>query len=438
MDYVVTPHEGLMSEEIQKVIDECYRNGGGRIVLEKGLYLMGGIRLRSHCTLYLKSGAVLKGTRDPEDYKILRKDTVEPVEEEYLTDAVWVSAKRRTTHDHILKAASDWNNAIIRIFKAEDVAVIGEEGSVIDGSDCYDAIGEEHYRGPHGISAHYSKNLRFEGYTIRNTGNWAHLGFTCQNLSYRNLIVEGGHDGVHVSVCDDIFVTDCRFFTGDDCVAGFDNYNVEVLRCEINSACSGMRFGGTNVLVEDCHFYGPAKYFFRGSLSLEDKIAGNPAPTEGRKNMLALFTYYSDFSLTVRHVPENIVLRNCKVENVGRFLHYDFTGNQIWQKNKPLREITFEGIEAKGVEMPLNAYGDPSDPLTLRLVNSSIAFEDGCSCAIKAGHFALIEAKDLKVENLAGPLVTVFGQAGELRCENLVGVEQDVNFSDEEFFAKAI
>lgn len=438
MEIRLQSKDGLMTREIQKAIDDCFLAGGGRIVLEKGRYLTGGLRLRSHCTLYLESGVLLKGTRDPVDYRILPWDTLEPVEERHFTDAVWVSAKRRKNHDHILKAASDWNNAIIRLFEAQDAAVIGEEGAVIDGSDCYDAVGEERYRGPHGISFHYCKNLRFEGYTIQNTGNWAHLGLECQDLKFEDLIMEGGHDGIHVSSCDRVDIRSCRFFTGDDCIAGFDNYEVLVKDCEINSACSGMRFGGADILVEDCRFYGPAKRFFRGSLSLEDKMFGNPAPSVGRKTMLALFTYFSDFSLKVRRAPENIVIRNCTVENVERFLHFDFTGNQVWQKNRPLREITFENIQARGVLMPLNAYGDPEDPLTLNLINSSISFSEPSDCMIRGGNFKKIHLENLTLENLNGPIVTCYGECGEIIAENVSGADGIVETASEPFHSKAI
>ncbi len=276
MEIKLKPQEGMNTADIQKAIDDCFLAGGGTVRLTKGVFNVGGLRLRSNCTLYLESGAILKGSRNPDDYCILKNDYVEPIKEEYKTDVLWNYAAVRTTHDHFLLPGSSWNNAVIRVLDAENVSVIGEEGSVIDGSDCYDETGEEFYRGPHGISVHYSKNLTFKGYTIQNTGNWAHQTLFSSDMSFSNITILGGHDGIHISSCDDIKISDCNFYTGDDCIAGFDNNNVYVSGCEINSACSGLRFGGNNVLVENCHFFGPAKYFFRGSLSLEDKIAGKP------------------------------------------------------------------------------------------------------------------------------------------------------------------
>lgn len=438
MDIVLRPQNGLCTEVIQKAFDDCFLSGGGEVRLTKGLYTVGGLRLRSNTTLYLESGAVLKGTRYPEDYKILDKDMLEPLKEDYKTDVLWNYAAVRTTHDHFLKPASGWNNAIIRILDAEKISIIGEEGSVIDGSDCYDETGEEFYRGPHGISVHFSKNLRFEGYTIQNTGNWAHQIFNCQELEFKGVTCLGGHDGLHLSTCDNIDIRNCNFHTGDDCISGFDNYGVYISDCEINSACSGLRFGGADILCENCHFYGPAKYLFRGSLSLEDKIAGTPSPTEGRNTMLSIFTYYSDFTLNVRKTPQNIVIRNCKAEKVERFLHYDFTGRQVWQKNRPLREITFEGIKAENVLMPLNAYGDQNERVDISIKNSTISFTGKADCAIRGGNFGVIDIDSVEIRNLNAPLVKVYGEVGEIKTKNLSGVKEIYTVTDEDFEADPI
>lgn len=438
MEIILQAKDGIMTAEIQKAIDDCFLAGGGKIILEKGLFLTGGLRLRSNCTLYLKSGAILKGTRSIEDYNILDGDSLEPVNEDYKTDVLWTPPRTRTTFDHITKVAGAWNNALIRILDAHDVKIIGEEDSVIDGSDPYDPKGEEYYRGPHGIAYHYSHNLYFEGYTIKNTGNWAHIGYKSQNIEYKNLEVLGGHDGIHNSSCDNFTIEDCGFYTGDDCIAGFDNFNVKVSNCIINSACSGLRFGGTDVLIEKCRFFGPAKYFFRGSLSLEDKRDGNPAPKTGRTNMLALFTYYCDFTLNVRRMPGNIVIRDCTVNNCDRFLHFDFTGTHTWQKNKPLTSVSFENIEAKGISMPFNAYGDAENPLTLTLKNCGIAFSEETDCAIRGGNFALVNVEESVFENVKGALIKCYGEPGEIRAENVIGVESICEITDEPFVSKSI
>ncbi len=438
MDIKLYPKAGNNTAAIQNAIDECFLAGGGTVTLTAGLYTVGSVRLRSCCTLYLCSGAILKGTRDPADYRILRGDTVEPVDEAYYTDAVWAPAKTRKIHDHLTKAGSSWNNAVIRLLRAHDAAVIGEQGAIIDGSDCYDAIGEEHYRGPHGISFHDCRDLVFRGYTIRNTGNWAHQCSTSQRLSFSDITIEGGHDGIHMSSCDDIDIHDCKMFTGDDCVAGFDNRRVHVHDCELNTACSAFRFGGTDVLIENCHMYGPAKYFFRGSLSLEDKISGNTAPTVGRKTMLGMFTYYADSTLKVRSAPKNIVMRNCTLKDAMRFILYDFSGAQVWQMGKPLEEITFENVTAQNVDMPLDLYGDAEKKHTVHLKSCRIGFTSEVTCAIRAAHFERIAVENTAFENVNGPLIRSYGDTGEIAATDVTGVTAVLTETDEPYVSKGV
>ena len=90
MEVILSAAKENMTAAIQKAIDECFLSGGGTIVLEKGTYEIGGIRLRSNCTLYLKEGVNLKGVRDIGAYNILANDVVEPVGEEYKTDVLFI------------------------------------------------------------------------------------------------------------------------------------------------------------------------------------------------------------------------------------------------------------------------------------------------------------------------------------------------------------
>ena len=258
----------LQTEAIQSAIDAAFLAGGGRVTVPEGIFLTGGLRLRSGVMLYLESGAVLKGSRDPENYFGYLSDELEPIKG-------YDPEKRGSVYPF-----SRWNNALIRIIGAKNVAIIGERGSVIDGSNVYDERGEEKYRGPHGIDVQECDGLLLSGYTVTDSSNWAHAIFNSRDVTATGLTVLGGHDGFDVRTCDNVLIEDCRFYTGDDCVAGFDNNDVVIRRCVFDTACSALRFGGNNVLVEDCEGYAPSRFGFRGDLSQEKKAVG--APTDGK------------------------------------------------------------------------------------------------------------------------------------------------------------
>ena len=431
----VRPVEGDATGALQKAFDDCFLAGGGTVVVEKGEYAVKGLRLRSDTRLILRSGAVLKASRNCEDYWVLDGDRVEPVPEcDFAPGVVWVTPSRRKNNDHMLKRASRWNNAVIRILSARNVRVLGEPGSVIDGCDSYDPVGEEHFRGVHGISVHDSTNCVFGGYTIRNTGNWAHNVWRSADLRFERLTILGGHDGIHFSICDRVKIADCTMKTGDDCVAGFDNEDVTVRGCSLNTACSAFRFGGRRVLVEDCRAYGPAEYPIRNSLPKADQISGSHgSPGAGWRKLLSLFTYYSDFTIAVRHDPGDITIRNCRVENAQRFLHYNFSGNETWQKNRPLRSIRFENVEATGLVLSLCAYGDPDARLSLALKDCRLSFAKRQRELVRAAHVESLRLESVSADGVDGPCVRSWGGVEAPAVSGLEGATPEVVAADEPF-----
>ena len=434
MKIVVKHQQENATKVIQNALDEVFLAGGGTVEIEEGLYTLGSIRVRSNTTLYLKSGAILKATREPEDYNILKDDKIEPLCEKDLQRIEWEFCPDTQVDNGCFSTpGSRWNHAFIRVFEAKNVCIIGEKGSVIDGSNCYDALGEENYRGPHGISLFRSENILCEGYTLQNTGNWAHIGTNSRNLTFRGITALKGHDGVHVNGCDNVYVENCEFYTGDDCIAGFDNNNVVVTGCVLNTACSAMRFGGTNVLIEKCKIFGPARHNFRFALSLEDKISGTDAPAPTRKNMLSIFTYYADYCYPIRNLPENIIIKDCVCENVDRVVNYDYSGHNRWQCNRPMGSVAFENTQISKARIPLFLYGTKEVPVKFEMKNCSISFEEPIDKLIYAGNCRGIELKDVTVDGVKGELVKSWGNVENVKCENVAGVKIATVEADEEW-----
>ena len=395
----------LQTGFIQKAIDACLENGGGTVIIPKGTYYTGDIRLRSNTTLLLEEGARLLGSNNPEDYFNYLHDTIEPLSSEQITDAPYLPfslikdensyTENKPEYNYLRVPGSRWNNALIRAFNAENIKIIGQKDSIIDGCNCFDEKGESNYRGPHGITFWGCNNIELKGYTIKNTGNWAHNLTFCSNVIINSIIVLAGHDGVHATDCNNLSITDSDFYTGDDCIAGYGNVNSYISNCTLNSSCSAFRFGGTNMLAEHCHIFGPGKYGFRGALSDEEKRISAPSPkNSGRNNMLSAFTYYADYAMPIKVQPCNIIISDCKIENTDRFLHYNYSGNETWQKGSPLINIRFENIKASGIEMPLTLYGDENDKITFTMKNVEIDMQD------KFKHFALINAANYESINL--------------------------------------
>lgn len=432
--------EKVQTQVFQKAIDQCFLEGGGEVIVPEGIYIIGDIRLRSNVTLHLMENAVLLGSLNPKDYQNILSDTIDPLPEEQRTDVPWMLPGEWQQlgggfKEYLYCAGSYWNNGLIRAVFAENVGIIGEKGSIIDGRNIYDPDGEEKYRGPHGVNMHFCKNVFFRGYTITNTGNWAHAIFQSQNVTFEHLTVLAGHDALHTRACSNVSMTDCRLITGDDCIAGFDNLDVVVRNCELSSACSAFRFGGNNILIEDCYVYGPCKYQFRGCFSQEEKKSRADVSKTARNNMLSFFTYFVTDDLPQRKAPGNIVIRNCKVTGADRFLHINLSGNEGWQRGNPPTDITFEDIEASHIKSGLYAYGDGVVPFRLNLKNVRYVIAEGCEKEpfMKVAHFGEINLKNVQVDNYEGDsFIRTWSDEGKVSVDGL-----ESNIKDDEFLVRA-
>lgn len=403
------------TEYIQSAIDTCFTSGGGTVVIPRGKYVIGSIRLRSGVTLYLESGAELVGTRIVDNYDLLLKeDSLEPIPESFLPEVK--TARSEQSHRH-------WHYALIHIYNAHDVAIIGEPGSTINGSNVYDEIGEENYRGPHAISVLRSQNITMKGYTVVDSSNWAHNCWCCKNLHFEDITVLAGHDGIDFFGSDNVTVKNCKIYSGDDCIAGYDNQYVLIDGCIINSSCSGFRFSGTHVIIQNCEILGPGKYIHRDSLSIEEKIQGkNQDYTKSnsyRNNMLGLMTYYADNRLPIREYASDIVVKDCVVKDCDRFLLLKYSKNERWQCNKSLVEITFKNIKAENVKIPITVKGDAEHPISLYVEDCDVMFHEDYTNQplVMCANYERVSLKGINSNYSGEALVKSFGQRGEITVE---------------------
>ena len=378
--------DALQTKSIQAAIDACFLAGGGEVIVPCGVFRTGSIRLRSNVTLHLMRGAILEGSDNPEDYMDYLNDEIEPI--------TISKEERRSVNPH-----SRWHNAIIKVLDAENVSIIGEEGSYIFGVNCYDAMGEEGYRGPHAIHIHNSKNITLRGYIIKDSANWAHNIENTQNIVVQNVTAYGGHDGFDVRTCDNILIENCNFTTGDDGIAGFDNINVEVKNCVMCSSCNAVRFGGTDVRISNCKLIGPAKFGHRWMMDENRKKFGKMTEETDRHNSLSAFTYYCDFRADVRKLPGNMVFENCEIKNIDKLLEILFN-RQIWCCNKPLKSLKFKNCIISGLKETSNVYGDKEYPITIEFEDCDIKADEKIPF-IKIAYFDKLSFSNTKLSGFA-------------------------------------
>ena len=310
----------LMTDSIQAAIDRCAAAGGGIVRFNEGIYLTGGIQLKSNVTLHLEKGVVLQGSDKYTDYM---------------------------------------NDAFIYGINIFDISIEGE--GAIDGVDCYNPKGEEGFRGPHCIKLINCRNIKIEGITIENSANYA---INCRHCSLgivTNVTIHGGHDGLHTRFCDNFTVKGGDFRTGDDSFAGNDNRDFFISDCKINTSCNGFRMGCYNLTVKHCELWGPGEY--------SHKI-------QNRNNMLSAFVHFSPKDENPKLLSGNWLIEDCTVDKVDNFYNYNFVDG-LWQTGQPVTSVKFEKIKATGLLRAFSVTGDEKRQLQLTIRNSTFAFREG-------------------------------------------------------------
>jgi hypothetical protein len=322
--------------QIQRCIDMCHANGGGTVVIPAGTFVIGSLRLFSNMTLYLEKNATLLGSPHLADYT----DFHVPTTIHYLYDDFYREA---------------WNlpdyyfYAMITAFHCENISIIGEEKSTINGHDVLDPNGEEKFRGPMGIIMSNVTNLHLKGYTFINSSNWSHTLDGCQHVQAEKVTVKAGHDGFNLHHSTDIQVENCRFETGDDCFAGYDIENLTVKNCYLNTACNAMRIGGKALVFEHCEFAGPGAY---------------PHISEETYYTHAIFKYYAIIADTIQTEYPTLILRNNTIVGANKLLVYEYGQRALMQDHVPLRELVIENTSIAEIAATSKFFGN-GEPVKL-------------------------------------------------------------------------
>jgi hypothetical protein len=217
------------------------------------------------------------------------------------------------------------------------------------------------------------ENVVMKNYTIRRNGNFMHQLDNCQNILMENVTCLAGHDGIHLHHCTHTLIQNCRFITGDDCVAGINIKDLTVKNCEINTSCQAFRIGGHDILVEDCHIWGPGYYPHRKTV-VQGKGVELPR-TEGRHNIHALVYHFASTNFPSEIPYGNYVFRNCLVETVDRLMLYTADGGPL-ESGAYLSDMTFENVTFKGMLWPAQCVPSAKVPLTVTLKNCSVDFRE--------------------------------------------------------------
>ncbi|WP_263409892.1 glycoside hydrolase family 28 protein [Terriglobus tenax] len=229
----------------QQALDRCLVLGGGEVLVPAGEYLIGTISLHSNTTLRIEEGATLQGSPDLTDYPL----------SQVRWEGKWIKG---------------YPGLIISV-DAENITLTGK-GKILGNTAIPGRVDRATgMRHPALLEFVNCKHVLVQDLYTRQNDMWSTHPVYCEDVTFRNVTVHGGADGIDVDSCRGVVIEGCDFDTGDDCISlksgrGMEGNtiarpteNVRIANCTFRDhhwACIGIgsetSAGVRNVHVEHC------------------------------------------------------------------------------------------------------------------------------------------------------------------------------------------
>jgi polygalacturonase len=372
----------LSTKAINRAIIECSEAGGGKVLIPKGIFLTGAVHLKSNVNLHLAEGAVLKFSRNHEDYLPVVFTRWEGTELYNYSPFIYAYEQKniaitgegkldgQATSEHWWHWKGAWSRRTWEIGAENQAASnavlrqMAENGVPVEER----IFGSGHYLRPNFVQFYKCRNILMEGITIINSPMWVVHPVLSENITITNIsVISHGpnNDGCNPESSRNILIQDSYFDTGDDCIAiksgrnadgrrlNVPSENIIVRRCTMRDGHGGVVMGSEisgnvrNVFAEDCVMDSP---------NLDRIIRIKTNSTRGG-------------------IIENIFVRNINVGKVRQaILHIDFDYEEgdAGEFTPVVRNIHLENITSQRSERAIfiNAYErSPVDKVHIKNCN---------------------------------------------------------------------
>ena len=275
---------------ISKAVEACHAAGGGRVTVPAGLWRTGRILLLSDVELHLEEGARLEFSDNPKDYLPAVPTAQEGVECLNYSPLVYAYCATNiaiTGKGVLAPKTGTWREWVPCPYPKGYFAALRKlydwmsDGVPLAERDLT-KLPESNMR-PQLIMFNRCRNIRLEGYQVREAPFWTHHLFLCEDVVMRG-VDDRAHlnntDGVDIEGSRNVLIEDCTFDQGDDVIVlkagrnrdgwrlGRPTENVEVRNCTINggngvlTVGSEMSGGVRNVYLHDCTVTRETKHVF--------------------------------------------------------------------------------------------------------------------------------------------------------------------------------
>lgn len=408
----------LSTNAIQKAIDACFTEGGGRVTIPSGKFITGSIILKSNVNLYLEQGAELFGSANMGDYKVgnLTHGII------YCEDAINVT----------ISGSGTINGNGTRCYKPDKSQVYDEfDKSRVRQKEKYTPSGIFYSDGPleriavPGMSIVFFNctNVTITGITILDTPFWATRFAYCDGLLIDGITILNNplvpnNDGIHCTTSRNIRISNCNVVAGDDAivVTGFskdteaqgynsseqEKYqygnktiyaeNVTVTNCQLKSSSVGIRIGYGQHPIRRCIF---------SNIVIYDSHRGIGIFAHDNSNIEDLI--FSDMIIETR-------LFNGQWWGHGEPIHLSSISRFTGQVAGQIKNVQFNNINSIG-EQGILVYGLKESPMeNIQFNNVQLRMRKGKETMDYGGNFDLRPVPDRAMRMFEHDISGIYAQ----------------------------
>ena len=229
---------------IQRAIDQCSREGGGRVLFPRNhTFLAGPIELKSHVELYLEATAMLKANPDESIYHL------SAFGENRGEGMLWLWAKDAENISIAGKGTIHGNG----------IAFMGAE--LEDSYELKPLADQSFDPRPHVLTLTNVRNLTIRDVTIKEGAYWTVHLVGCNEAVIdginllNNLKIRNG-DGIDLDHSKNVRIANCHITSGDDCICLKNRreseqygscHDITVTNCVMSSRSCAIKIGSENM-----------------------------------------------------------------------------------------------------------------------------------------------------------------------------------------------
>ena len=291
----------LNHEAIDKAIIACTLNGGGIVLIPKGIWYTGPITLKSNVNLHLEEGAELRFTTDDSYYYPAVKTRWEGIDCYNAHPLIYAYGETNiaVTGKGIIDgqgAPDKWWYMKGKQYNPDgiyrDQVKDGGRDKLLNWAESFTPIdrrvlGPEDCLRPQLINFYNCKRILIEDVTLQNPPFWVIHPMFSSEIIVRGVTINSGAreetggvkapngDGCDPESCKNVLIENCTFNTGDDCIAiksgrnadgrinPVPSENIIVRNCKMSDGHGGVVIGSEisggfkNLFVENCQMDSP-------------------------------------------------------------------------------------------------------------------------------------------------------------------------------------